>query len=272
MNRLFLSAAVAAAIGLMLPAGANAQAKKKFAATGTGTLKGTVKFDGTPPAVVPAKMDPSNKDIAHCKKGDTDDPTWIVDPASKGVANVVVWVQAPAGQFFEVDTTKKCWPDKVEIDQPYCMFKPEVVTIFPTVFDGKAEKPTGQKFFMKNSAPILHNSRIAGNALKNPPVNKNLAPAKDGKPTEEEIKLKADTQVIKVNCDVHKWMEGYIWAFDHPFAAVTKKDGSFEIPNAPAGAELTVMYWHASFGPRGKEFKKMTLKPGDNVIDLSVKK
>ena len=48
---------------------------------------------------------------------------------------------------------------------------------------------------------------------------------------------------LYIKCDVHNWMNAYIHIFDHPFYAVTGKDGSFEIPNLPPGEyELTV--WH----------------------------
>jgi hypothetical protein len=39
-------------------------------------------------------------------------------------------------------------------------------------------------------------------------------------------------------------MTGYVWAFDHPYAAVTKDDGTYEIKNVPAGSELNLVGWH----------------------------
>jgi hypothetical protein len=50
--------------------------------------------------------------------------------------------------------------------------------------------------------------------------------------------------VTTVNCDLHKWMKGYIWSLETPYAAVTDKDGHFEIKNVPAGAELQIVAWH----------------------------
>ena len=32
----------------------------------------------------------------------------------------------------------------------------------------------------------------------------------------------------------------------HPFAAVTKEDGVYEIKNAPAGVDVELVYWHES--------------------------
>ena len=53
------------------------------------TLKGKVTYDGTPPPRPPLNIPDDNKDKAFCLMGDSKDPTWMVDAASKGVKNVV---------------------------------------------------------------------------------------------------------------------------------------------------------------------------------------
>jgi len=231
-----------------------AQGKKMIEGKSTGTIKGKVTFDGTAPQGGKLKIDANHKDVSHCLKQDTEDLTWVVD-ANKGLANVVVFLKSPSGSAFKVDLGKKTWPDEVVVDQPFCSFKPHVSVVFPE-YDGKR---TGQKFIVKNSAPILHNSRIGGSPFKNPLKNENLAAGK-----EKAFDLKADVQVIKMNCDAHKWMECYVWSFDHPYAAVTKADGTFEIKNVPLGVEVTVMSWHeAGTPPNGKEIKKGPLNDGE---------
>lgn len=264
-RKLFAAFAVAAglvAAAAVEPAAVQAQGKKAVEGKGTGTLKGKITLDGEAPVGAKLKIDPGNKDAGHCGKGDTEDETWLVGEG-KGLGNVVVFLKPPAGSYFKVDMSKKTWPDAIEIDQPYCAFKPHVSVMFPE-YEGK---PTGQKLVVKNSAPILHNSRVAGSAFKNPAKGETLAAG--GK---KEFTLKADTQVIKINCDAHKWMEAYIWAFDHPFAAVTKPDGTFEIKNVPLGVDLSVMAWHEIGTPAaGVEIKKGQLKDGDTVT-YSIKK
>ena len=85
--------------------------------------------------------------------------------------------------------------------------------------------------------------------------------------------VKADTQPIKVNCDVHKWMEAFVWALDHPFAAVTKADGTFEIKGIPPGAVKVVVWHEPEMFPFTKDGKPMTLKEGDNTLEeVKVKK
>lgn len=243
---------------------AHAQAgKKAIEGKSTGTIKGKVTLDGDAPVGAKVKIDQSNKDVAHCMKGDTDDLTWVVGK-DKGLGNVIVYLKAPAGSYFKVDTSKKTWKDEVVIDQPFCAFMPHVSLLFPE-YEGK---PTGQKLLIKNSAPILHNSRYSGSSFKNPAKNYTIPAGKN-----ESVVLKADTQAITLSCDAHKWMEAYIWAFDHPYAAITKDDGTFEIANAPMGVEVDLWGWHESDGKSsaGKSIKKAAFKDGD-MVEFKVKK
>lgn len=254
--------AVIAALGTMNAGPAYGQGKS-LEGKGTGTIKGKVTLDGTAPADAKVKMDPGNKDIGHCSKGDTEDLTWVVGPGN-GLANVVVYLKAPGNATFKVDMSKKTWNDEVSIDQPFCAFKPHVTILFPEY----EKKPTGQKFQIKNSAPILHNSRYAGNKLRNAGVNYTIKAGEHVTPN-----IKPDNQPITLSCDAHKWMEAYIWAFDHPYAALTKEDGTFEIKNVPLGVDVQFMAWHESDGKSspGKEIKKGQLKDGD-TIEFKVKK
>jgi RNA polymerase sigma factor (sigma-70 family) len=46
---------------------------------------------------------------------------------------------------------------------------------------------------------------------------------------------------------IYPWMAGWVWAFDHPYFAVTDANGHFEIPNAPAG-QWRLVVWHERAG------------------------
>jgi|GEM_PF-2018814 len=50
--------------------------------------------------------------------------------------------------------------------------------------------------------------------------------------------------------NIHTWMMGYVWAFDHPYFSVTDANGRFEIPSAPAGT-WRVVVWHETAGYLG---------------------
>ena len=248
-------------------------------AKGEATVKGKVTYDGTPPAPddLTKQMELQGKDKAHCLKGPTKDPLWLVG-ADKGVENVVVWLKAPAGKYFKIPADQRSHGGVVTIDQPFCMFQPHVAAINPSVWDPEAKKQvkTGQTFKVLNSAPITHNTAYKGSPLLNPGTNQNLPsrgempitakPCKDGDFGKEEL--------LNVNCDIHKWMTAKVAVFDHPYYAVTDKDGNYEIKNAPAGAELTIHVWHESMNPtslKNVQSKPVTLKDGTNTEDFKIK-
>lgn len=243
-------------------------------ATGLATLKGKVTFDGTPPA--PKDLGPSmTADRDHCLKGPTQDPLWSVGPDG-GVKGVVVWLRAPKGKAFRIPPEQQKRTDTVVMDQPFCLFEPHVVaanTYFWDV-DSKVMKPTEQKFIVKNSAPINHNtSYTPRNKLVNSGRNE-LIKAKGELVLDVKPGNKAgDEELLSISCDIHKWMTAKALIFDHPFYAVTNEKGEYEIKNAPAGAEVLFTYWHESFGDKRNDAREepITLQVGENTKDIKIK-
>jgi hypothetical protein len=238
----------------------------------TGTLTGKVTYDGKPPEPMSleSRFEAVPADKAHCQKGPKVDETWVVGP-NNGVANVVVWLRPPKGKFFDIPAKLRERKDTVVMDQPYCAFEPHVMTLFPSYYDGSAkrQKPTGEKFVVKNSAPMNHNTAWSGNV--NPGDNK-LVKSKEN--LDIALKPSADRKVgeelVSFKCDLHKWMTAYAWVFDQPYFAKTDKDGVYKIENVPAGAEVELAYWHESFGNQPKT-EKITLNAGENKKDFTVK-
>jgi hypothetical protein len=245
----------------------------------TGTLKGRVTFVGQVPAAKDfTEQMEKQADKSHCLQGPKTDPEWMVS-ADKGVANVIVWLRPPDGKYFDIPGALRHRADEVKMDQPYCMFEPHVLAINPSTWDPQTKKqvPTAQVFKIVNSAPINHNTAWSGNKLLNSGKNE-ILPAKKGSMA---INAKAcretdvgGEELLAVNCDIHKWMNAYVGVFDHPYYAVTDKDGNYEIKEAPADAELTVAYWHQSFNPKsiakGAKTEKMKLNPGENKKDFKI--
>lgn len=54
---------------------------------------------------------------------------------------------------------------------------------------------------------------------------------------------------IKVYCEVHDFMRAVIIVTEHPLHAIVAADGSFMIPDVPAGRQ-TLVLWHAEQGSR----------------------
>src|SRR6266550_551436 len=53
--------------------------------------------------------------------------------------------------------------------------------------------------------------------------------------------------MVPFKCDVHGWMNAYVGVLDHPYYAVTDKDGKFELKDVPPGT-YTIEAWHEKSG------------------------
>ena len=87
----------------------------------------------------------------------------------------------------------------------------------------------GQTITIKNSDDTLHNIH------PRPTVNAEFNIGQARKGMESQRTFDKQEIMIPVGCDVHPWMRSYISVVDHPFFAVTKDDGTYEIKNVPAG-------------------------------------
>jgi plastocyanin len=55
--------------------------------------------------------------------------------------------------------------------------------------------------------------------------------------------------LIKVFCHIHSHMSASIMVLDHPYFAVPRLDGTFSLPDVPAGT-YTIVGWHERVGER----------------------
>jgi hypothetical protein len=222
-----------------------------------GTLKGSIVWAGDKlPEAAELKIE---KDQQHClANGKLFSEAWVVDKDSRGVRWVLVWLAPEPGSRARLAVhpdLREIKQKQVEIDQPCCRFVPHLVAL-----------REGQILVAKNSAPVVHNIRWVGHPLHNPGGSV-IMPAKG----EHQIKdLKAQKLPVQLACDIHPWMKANAGVFDHPYFAVTDKDGNFEIKNAPAGP-CRLVIWQEAIGYRGgaagKEGAKVTVK-GGAITDL----
>ena len=201
-------------------------------AGGKGTITGKVNLDGAAPKMnpLPRQSDP------YCAK-EAMNANYVVAAADGGLGDVLV--RLPNGAIKD----QKPPADPVMIDQKSCMYTPHV-----------SGAMAGQTIAVKNSDTIMHN--IHTYAGEENWFNEAQPP---GAP-ELKKEIEADAgQVLKIACDVHKWMEAHVVLSDHPFYAVTGADGSFKIENVPAGTyELEA--WHPHIN--GVVKAKVTVEDG----------
>lgn len=266
--------------------GGGKKATEELASTGWATLKGRITYDGKLPENEPFNI---TRDQSWCdceaakKRRDTINLVWVGTEAdgATGVGNVVVFLKAPDGKHFKIpdslkDVSQNEKMGKVVLDQPFCAYEPRVVLVYPGYSDGKEMISSGQSFTIKNSAEVPHNTKIKGNALFNRDFDSGTIASKSQTPGPN---LKGQDTPLNVSCDVHPWMKGICWAFEHPFAAATKTDGTFEIKDVPAGASLNVVIWHEGIGFHtgdgfeGKKGKTFTFTPGQaQELNVKIKK
>ena len=204
-------------------------------AQGGGTIEATVTYAGAA-NVEKLKV---NKDTEKC--GTEALIEKVVLGANKGLANAVVSVPGAKGAPKAV---------KVTVDQHGCKFVPHVTAMTP----GELE--------LKNSDDILHNIHTYSTA--NPSINK--AQPKFKKVMTEKFEK---PEFIKLTCDVHSWMLGWVAVMPNPFFGVTDGSGNAKIENVPPG-KYTVEAWHETLG---KQTKEVEVKAGQATkVAIEMKK
>ena len=88
-----------------------------------------------------------------------------------------------------------------------------------------------------------------------------------GRATEATAVANEKVGLVEVRCDAgHTWMSSWIKVFDHPYFAVTGRDGSFEIKDVADGT-YAVKVWHEKLG---EKTGSVTVADGSGSIDLDL--
>jgi plastocyanin len=187
------------------------------------TLKGNVRYAG---ARVEKKMFPVTIDQYLCgKEKEAGD---LVLSSANGIRNVVVSLH---GVPADSKAPTPIAPPKM--DQKQCVFVPRVVIV-----------PVGGTVEFLNSDRLLHNVR--GGGKENPPFNR-------AQPHARTIAIGFKSpEVLRVDCDLHSWMRGWIVVAEHPFYAVTNEEGEFVFENIPPG-KYKLQAWQEVLGRANQE-------------------
>ncbi|HWC02288.1 MAG TPA: carboxypeptidase regulatory-like domain-containing protein [Methylomirabilota bacterium] len=199
--------------------GANAPARSPV--QNGGTIEVEVKYRGEPMAETVA----INKDVEQC--GEQKMVARVAVGTDHGLRDALVSVDGV--KTAATDTP----PSKPVLDQKGCEFHPHVLGMMPGEID------------ILNSDGILHN--IHTFSTVNPPINR-------AQPRFKKVMTETFTEpeIIRVQCDVHSWMQGWIAVKPHPFFAVTNDAGVVRIENVPPGKH-TLEVWHPVLGSQSRE-------------------
>lgn len=221
-------------------------AYKEVAVSNGGTITGSVKFTGKD---LPPKVYSVTKDNSIC--GDAKREIDYVRVNNGYLMDSVVYLEkVKEGKAFPADI------GDTTVDQKGCKFTP---------FLGVMKN--NSKLSAVNQDPILHNIHtyeLMGRVRKT--VFNVSQP--DQNTVVKSVKLKRGA-AMKVECDAHDFMHGFVFVAKNPYFSVVKEDGTFSIDNVPAG-KYKIKAWHGTL----KDLKdKVEVTAGGTVtVDFTFKK
>ncbi len=199
-----------------------------------GDITGVITLKGTPPAEadIGPKMKETSPDCAAMYP-DGHFPTthFYVAGANGELADVVVSLKGISGK----STGASAAP--VVLDQKGCLYTPQILAV-----------QTGQKVIVKNSDPCVHN--VHTKPKENPEANQVQMPGG----ADLTFTFDKPEPFLKFQCDVHPWMFAWVSVFDHPYFAISDKEGKFTIKNVPPG-KYTLEAAHRKLGTQTAEIE-----------------
>lgn len=191
-----------------------------------GSISGKVTFSGDDPAPVSFKI---SKDNDVCGSGNREiDYVRVNDGA---LTDVVVYLdKVKQGKAFN-DAEKGA-----NILQKGCEFQPYIQVM-----------QNDNNAAIINEDPVLHNIHtyeIIGKAKK---TVMNISQPDKGT-INKKVKLKRGV-AMKVECDAHDFMHGFVFVAKNPYYARVADDGSYSIDNVPPG-KYKVMAFHGTLGTK----------------------
>jgi len=199
-----------------------------------GTLKGHVKYDGKPPKKKKLRMD-ADPVCGSAHSGPVYNENFKM-AADGSMEEALIYLKG-------VSYSKGAPSESAILDQKGCIYEPHVFGMM-----------AGQQLLIKNSDATLHNIHSM------PKVNKefNFAMPKVVKEKKSTF-TKSEPNPFYIKCDVHPWMKTWVLVSDHPYFAVTDKEGNFSISGIPPGT-YEVICWQ-------EKFKKMPLTASVKIGD-----
>jgi hypothetical protein len=187
-----------------------------------GDLKAKFVLKGTAPK--PAALAVAKEPFGLKHTADLVDESLLVGK-DNGIKNVVVWLVSK-DKVKVHESYAAAAKEQVTLDNSKCRFEPRITLL-----------QVGQKFVVKNSDPVGHNSNISlfNGAPKNPLI-----------PSMGEVAIPIDAVEalpMPVSCNIHPWMSASLLIRDNPYMAVSDADGNLTIKNIPAG-KWTFQVWH----------------------------
>jgi len=203
----------------------------------TGSISGRATFSGTPPKPRDIRM---NAD-PYCARANPEGAERVaaVVGSDGELAEVLVYLKSglPAMRF---DTP----PKPAVLDQVRCRYEPRVLAV-----------QVNQPIEIRNDDATLHNVHATASGAD----GFNL-----GMPTQGMSAIRKFSRpdvFVKIQCDVHPWMEAFVGVVANPFFAVTGTDGSFHLDGIPPGQYV----FEAAHPNLGRRTESVTVEAGKDA-------
>ena len=191
------------------------------------TLEGSVTLSGGFPSTHGQAIDVGGNPLCS-QHGKIIDPTWRVSE-NRGLADVIINVK-------NGPIAKNVPRMGATIDQRECLFRPNVVAV-----------QSGQTVCFKNSDMTFHNVRVVRHQMGTELQGQSVANFAQASMGGENTHVFNEAGVYRLECDVHRWMRGWIFVNEGIHFAVTDSLGKFQISRALPDGDYVLQAWHAQF-------------------------
>ncbi|MGH7663338.1 MAG: hypothetical protein ACRENI_03435 [Gemmatimonadaceae bacterium] len=207
-----------------------------------GSIAGTVELLGDP-------IDDNDSDLPGENRGcgrsaeESDVAQGAIERDGTGLLNVVVWLA-------DIRTGRRLPLERrFELTNRDCMLVPRVQAV-----------AQGGTLNVRNRDNEMHRTRFVRTRTGETLELLRYNDAGQVVPVESVL---AERGLLEVRCDSHPWTLGWIAVFDHPYFAVTGRDGEFTIQGVPPG-RYRLVAWHERLGIVEEDIE---VKPGDGTGD-----
>lgn len=207
------------------PAAESSTTAQADQAGGPGVLAGRILFTGRVP---PPRKIQVTKDVEHCAAAGGEIQEVVVS-SSGGLAGAVVeikGVEEPAGGWQ--------WrhPDEgYVLRQKGCRFHPYLLVM-----------PAGADLQVMNDDPVSHN------------VNTGQWNVLQPQGAEPLVRPLRGQSFVHVGCNIHSWMESWIYLARSPCYAESDANGNYRIDRVPPGS-YRIVVWHPNLGFEREKIK-----------------
>lgn len=216
---------------------------------GYGTFKGKVVLTGAAPTLGPLVTKPAPRDPDVCA-ATAPIPDESIVSSGGGLGNVFIYLKKmPKNGKDSIGEEEE---QMLEFDQKGCIFIPHAMIA-----------RTGKAIVVKNSDPVPHNVKTK------PAVGQAYEATLNQGQMGELVYGRPEPVPVAVECNFHTWMKAYQLPVDHPYAVITKADGSFEIPELPVGTHQFVIWQERSTRPLNSRFT-VKIKSDGEVVEETI--